>query len=390
MPLVHILFTGLIRTPQRLKHSIIEFRKNPIVGRIVLSTWNSELQKFPQIREFLSEQNVEVVEAVEPTSKATGFIHHQVKSLSIGLQKFEASDLVFKTRCDLYIDQHFFSHLIMRHQVWSLAPKGEYALFSKRIWVMYFEATKPFYLGDEAFCGLTKDLRYLAGLENLRKDYNIGTGETHIRRFINPFLKKFPLLYSYLDHASSFAALNDNNRIEKIKSKIRTDFNNIFYYLYIKILFHNFFVDYPKIDVSSVYYDSKNRIRDDLFFSNFNRSNINCDRGGHIFCFEQSVIDKLNNCKVKNSELPELLSRLLRENASYDRLVGHKLTISSYGEKKEAMTRYRIDHSLRKKIHNNRYAALIEEKKNCPFRNTETVCFKNYTLERIRQKVQRN
>jgi hypothetical protein len=73
--------------------------------------------------------------------------------------------------------------------------------FRRRIWVPWYEITKPFYLGDEAFCGLAGDLKQLINYD-ARYDvlYDLDAGISHLRRFMQPFLQQHPVFLAQLEH----------------------------------------------------------------------------------------------------------------------------------------------------------------------------------------------
>lgn len=385
--MVNIIFaSGVIRTQSRFKHSVIDFFLNQNVNRIVLSVWVGELDKFIGLRKFLEEHNVEIVESSEPQERKVGFIDHQMKSLNHAIVLFDENDLIFKTRCDLYIDKDFFNKLLENQTVWSQTQNDEFKIFSNRIWIMYFEYTKPFYLSDEAFCGRKQDIKLLINFSNYEK-YNIGVGITHIRRYIHPFLRKYPILENYLYDSSSFACLGCKNRLNNLKNLLNCKYYCAIYYLFIRIMYSNFYVSYPGIDVTTVYYDSTNRVRNDKFLSNLKRKYINCDRGAHIFIFEQKIIDNLACLTIDTKDLPNPLFKYLKNKFSYKQII--KLNMS---EKKMFIPKYcsqRIGkmYFLRHRIQVRLYNVIKNEITTSPFKPSESMPARFYFANNLRRKL---
>ena len=89
--MVNVLFaSGVIRTPYRFMHSIEDMFNNKNVKKIVLTVWKNEIDKYKNLRNFLKERNVIIIELDEPLTKTTGYIDHQMISYLIFLLIREA------------------------------------------------------------------------------------------------------------------------------------------------------------------------------------------------------------------------------------------------------------------------------------------------------------
>ena len=128
--MVNVLFaSGVIRTPYRFMHSIEDMFNNKNVKKIVLTVWKNEIDKYKNLRNFLKERNVIIIELDEPLTKTTGYIDHQMISLKEGISIFDNNEYIFKTRCDLYIDPVFFNDLVSSKTKWNNIPNDEFSIF---------------------------------------------------------------------------------------------------------------------------------------------------------------------------------------------------------------------------------------------------------------------
>ena len=108
---MNVIFCGLLRDPKRFERSLVDMRqlqKEGVVGEIIWSTWEGRGEEIPGVRVIESE--------VPPVN--IGHIWHQMKSLDVGLQN-SSSDIILKTRTDVYIDPDFLRGLnIDSHKIW--------------------------------------------------------------------------------------------------------------------------------------------------------------------------------------------------------------------------------------------------------------------------------
>src|SRR3989338_10094302 len=201
---IDVIFTGLVRTPEKFKKSItdlVQIRKDGLINQIIFSTWDYELDKYPQIFEFLRKNNVTVLANKEPEDRGLGNIWCQMKSLDIALTKVEDDRFVLKNRTDIYINPEFLRKIFKEKEkilrITCALSKGN--IFKYKVWVHYYELKTPFHMGEEAFFGHKHDIKLLVNYDaSYDKKYKIGNAVSHIRRFIHPFLNQYPILYEYL------------------------------------------------------------------------------------------------------------------------------------------------------------------------------------------------
>ncbi|MDD5192072.1 MAG: hypothetical protein PHH54_05660 [Candidatus Nanoarchaeia archaeon] len=205
---IDILFCGLLRAPNLFKKSIsdlIKLKKEGVVDKIIISTWIGEFQKDPDTLDFLKKNKIILIENEEPEETGGTYVMHQMKSLDEGLKHVGENHFVLKTRTDVYINPLFLKKLFTKKKTFLTIkkdlPKGN--IFKYKVWVPWYEIKTPFYMADECFFGYADDLKLLFNYNEVYdKKYQISGGPTHIRRFINPFLKDYPIFYDYLEKYS--------------------------------------------------------------------------------------------------------------------------------------------------------------------------------------------
>ena len=198
----HVIFTGLVRNLDLFIKSLEDFsklRSENMIGDIIFSTWVGEIDKYDGLRNTLEKYDCHLVES-EPPAKSIGFIWHQMKSLYLGLEQVEDNLYCLKTRPDLYIKPEFIRKLIGNTDDLNInLPNEQEPIFEKKIWIPYFEITKPFYMSDECFWGKAVDLKKLVNFDaSYDVLYDINCGIAHIRRFMHPFVERTPMLREYL------------------------------------------------------------------------------------------------------------------------------------------------------------------------------------------------
>jgi hypothetical protein len=216
MTRVSIVFCGLVRDPEVLKLAFataVVLRAQGKVHRLLLSTWHGEIERVPDGRALLRALDVELVESAFPPALAVkGNVFQQMLSMDRALDQIDDDDLVLRTRTDIVflgvaaLEAVVTQDLALGPQL--LDERGG-AIFGGRIWVPYFHPLMPFYFADQLYFGRAADLRRLNNYDFLPEAYQI-TSRPHelhpghssgaaaeIRRFLKPFLEKFPVLREY-------------------------------------------------------------------------------------------------------------------------------------------------------------------------------------------------
>ncbi len=201
---VDVIFTGLVRAPEKFKKSIadmVKLRKEGLINKIIFSTWDYEAEKNSEIISFLGKNNVIVIATKEPEDRGIGNIWCQMKSLDVGLSKIDEDRFVLKNRTDIYINPNFLRELFNKKEsllkINRNLPNGN--IFKYKVWVHYYELKTPFHMGEECFFGHHHDIKLLVNYDkSYDEKYKVGDAISHIRKFIHPFLNNYPILYDYL------------------------------------------------------------------------------------------------------------------------------------------------------------------------------------------------
>lgn len=226
---VDVAFCGLLRMPDLFKKSIddlTKMRDEGIVNQILYCTWIGEVQKDPEIFSLLKEKNIILIETEEPKDRGVGNIWCQMKALDVALQSVHSDRFVLKTRTDAYIDSGFLRKMFTSPELFKIPkdlPKGN--IFSHKVWVIWYEITRPFFMADECFYGVCSDVKKLVNYDSsYDTDFDLGPGTAHVRRFIHPFIKEYPILAESLGKESKDAKFR--KRVQDFTEKV-VDLRNI-------------------------------------------------------------------------------------------------------------------------------------------------------------------
>jgi hypothetical protein len=231
----NVILTGQIKNYKYFKNNIKVFsklKKNKEIYQLILSTWENEIDKFKNLRKLLIEANFKIIESKLSSINIKTSYNYQTITLKNGLDKIKNNGLmIFKSRPDLVIkSENLLKIANLDYQI--IEKKNN--IFEKKIWVHWFEITKPFYICDECFYASYNDIKKLCRNDNeYEKKYITDHGKTHIIRFINPFLKNYPSLINYLKYLS-ISGYETNKRfkiLEKLKSnKVYLEFIYLYYF----------------------------------------------------------------------------------------------------------------------------------------------------------------
>jgi hypothetical protein len=180
------------------------WRREGLLDGIVLSTWLGEVVGTPGLARALHEADVTLVESPEPSLRSMGHVHHQMKSLGLGLAACPDDVRVFKLRTDKLRLTDAHADLLRRPVDLAPDPTRDQAPdlpvpLEGRIWAAYCHLRTPFWLGDVAFLGHVRDLRRLVHFDAAYDAVGYGAGvSVEIRFFSHPFLAPFPIFTDYL------------------------------------------------------------------------------------------------------------------------------------------------------------------------------------------------
>ena len=360
---VDILFTGLIRNPEMFEQTLTDLenlRKEGLVDKIFLSTWLGEVEKYPAIQELLNKHNIKIIRSEEPKPRGTlrsPTIWCQMKALEAGLSHIKKDKFVLKTRTDVYINPKFLRKLFTEKEnllkITKSLPKGN--IFRYKIWIFYYEIKTPFHMGEECFFGQRGDLKNLINYdESYDTNYKIGGGISHIRRYVHPFLKTYPIFETYLKYYardeflksliekekvffksqlyakyfphrfglrgflrefSFLRKLNKSNKLKTLSRKLEEEEFLDILATYYSILYSHFYVDNVSFKDQVKFYGKKSANVDvdptDLD-KNFSKEKIFASQaGGQIFAYDMEFLDNICNKKIIKSQLSDRLMRAI-------------------------------------------------------------------------------
>ena len=222
---IAVVFCGLIRAPDLFRKSIeemVEFRENNIINKIIFSTWDYEIDKYPEMRKFFVDNKINLIESKEPEERGIGNIWCQMKSLDVALKEIDSNSFVLKTRPDLLIERDFLDNLFNNKnnllKIKNGLPRDN--VFKYKVWIPYFEITSPFHIADECFFGYHKDISLLVNFNNYFEEYGLRAGIVHIQRYIHPFIFKYPEIKNFFLGNSDVGFPKDLSYSYKMMKKI--------------------------------------------------------------------------------------------------------------------------------------------------------------------------
>ncbi len=292
-----VIFTGLPRESQMLKKTLDgldRLKGIGLVNKIVFSTWKGYVTD--EYRAIFEMFNVEVLEKTEPEDKGLGgHFFCQAKSLQNGLEVCDPKHWILKLRADTWIDESFIAN-IMRNRDDYLYKKPD-EIFLKKVWIPYAEITKPFYMPDEIFYGTWFDVSKLL---NYEKSYETmyakdGGGETHIRRFVHPFIENYPIFKLMIKDISNdnLVRLFSPERFTLLKQRLTEERYLGYLAKYYWILYKYFRIrNYSGVmKWHQPYCEPQIKLNNNNFTGNFRPSK--SFLGQRIFCYDDTWIHNL-------------------------------------------------------------------------------------------------
>ncbi|MBI5804075.1 hypothetical protein HY450_02430 [Candidatus Pacearchaeota archaeon] len=342
---VDIVFTGLIRKKDIFKKSIndlLEIRKAGLADRIILSTWFGETKEDREMLNFLNKNGVEILESKEPEDKGPGNIWCQMKALEAALQEISSEKFVLKTRADVYINPEFLKKLFSQKdkllKIESHLPKGD--LFQHKVWVIWYEITRPFYIADECFFGHKNDLKLLINYDkSLDEEYTLGAGKSHVRRFAYPFLNDYPIikdsfgkyndwnptkvrLRDFLTHKINLRGfkplkkLNEYNRFRLLRKKLSDENYIEMLAVYYSIMNSHFYVDGDSFPNQVTFNEStapRVKLDAENFENNLTKEKTVIPLGGQIHDFNNDLLKNICSGKIEKTDLGEKLIKAVEK-----------------------------------------------------------------------------
>jgi len=151
-----IIFSGLIRTPERIDEliSFVNARKNTKL-RCIISTWESEFDKHLQLLNKAMDNGIIVLSSMEPRLVGYGHIAQQQLSLINALELVEKNSPVLRSRFDFYNEYVMLDFLA--HNFAEETEKNQFRVFKSKMMIIGNFVWQPFYINDFHYAGLKED-----------------------------------------------------------------------------------------------------------------------------------------------------------------------------------------------------------------------------------------
>ena len=158
-----VVICGLVREPAGFAaylEGLVRLDRTHL--RVVFSTWQGELARYPEIASLLVRLGADIVEQTQPELRLPGHMLHQTMALELGLSLLDDDVFVLKTRPDIcgIMDVHEFLELPPERALSGRLGGG----FGHRVHVVGMFAAHPLYINDIVFAGMAADLRRLCWL----------------------------------------------------------------------------------------------------------------------------------------------------------------------------------------------------------------------------------
>lgn len=304
-----VAFCGLPRNPPRFFRSVDELNKS----RIIFSSWEGKVGQ--DLQSELHARGVELLLNKEPSPVGHGSIWAQMDALRHALAACDDNEVVLKTRTDAYISPAFLQKVQRKYN--EAQPVARPSIFSHRVWVPCFEITKPFYIAEEMFLGSAGDLRHLINYDQsfdaaASKD---GGGETHIRRFMFPFMRVYPELEDYKQYLirGDYTGTDKPNRFSLLAQRLTEDEYIGFLAIYYFVLYTHFIVynESGALVWHQAYSDPSRCLFDyGQFLGNFSPTLVCSETPHKIWCYDSKWIENLVGGKFSDPLATQLQEKM--------------------------------------------------------------------------------
>jgi hypothetical protein len=258
---IYVLIHGQNRLPKIFVDNINLFNKllkDGVIKKVIVSTWIGEHSiEFKKHCNFTYLELPKLIENGHGNwiAQMTNYEHAYKYIRSIA--KNPDDTYILKSRPDAFMSEKFLKHVIQK----DLTCTGN--IFKRKIWIPWAELIKPMYFGDELFFGHLDDMGKMYNYNKVYKQETLGQGVTHIRRFIEPFVKEYPILKDYIENKNNLnvhiLVINDLNKIKSLDVKS---------YKYFILLISTYY------QILNTYFDIETDVTGIIFrqWSNYNQS----------------------------------------------------------------------------------------------------------------------
>ena len=235
---------GLVRDPAAALHQaavLRQFRAEALVQGVVISTWEGELDHYPDVRTAFAELDAVVVTSREPVLKTGGNLIHQSKAILLGLDACPAGAMVLKMRFDLAPLGAHLRPVLSGERLAAQEQRARPSVYSRPVFVHGGLMFWPFFLNDIYYYGARDDLRMIASYD-LQTEifYNDLGAEQYFH--LPPFARKHPSLSLFARIQKGLAAGYPESNRRYCEVLMDSDLWYRVWAIYAKALLEDFYV----------------------------------------------------------------------------------------------------------------------------------------------------
>jgi hypothetical protein len=187
---------GLVRDPAAALHQasvLDQFRAEGLIQGVVISTWEGELDAYPEVRAAFDRLDALVVTSREPILKAPGNLLHQSKAILLGLDACPADAMVLKMRFDLAPLGGHLRPVLSGERLAAQEQRAKPTVFSRPVMAHGGLMFWPFFLNDIYYYGARSDLQMLGRYDVQTEVFYNDLGAEQCFH-LPPFARKYPSL----------------------------------------------------------------------------------------------------------------------------------------------------------------------------------------------------
>ena len=314
-----LVITGLYRDKKSFLRMIESYKplvNSGVIQDMIFSTWKERVTE--EDMSSLEKSGIKLILGDEPKDIGPGSIRAQQKAISNALSVLEDEDFVFKTRTDVHVSASMIEHVSrLEDSETLLTREGVCAALSRKMWINAFEITKPFYIEDAIYASKVCDMRLL----NIRDDSfdqlygkDLMGGETHLRQFIAPFMKLFPLFAAFKERLQAGGFISPIEKDIRLLLETDSEYRRMLA-TYYSCLVSNFHVENlpGEIRHKHSYCDKgRSRFSYDSFYYNFVNQRAQ-DGTLQRWCHDSKWLDDMHTGRFNSEPAAEEISDMMRE-----------------------------------------------------------------------------
>ena len=201
---VWAVICGSIRDTFELKlllNRLIEARLHGQLDGIVISTWDTQKNKHPELFKSFESANIIVVELNELPEIPFCNSSYTVQALQLlkGIECVPNNAYILKCRTEFclelvnrFLDYELIDLSIRKRDIFNID-------FEKKIWVNGVRGIQPFFSADRSFFGKKNDILKMIDLSLITLQHNGSFIITDVLFFLTPFLQRFPIINQFFD-----------------------------------------------------------------------------------------------------------------------------------------------------------------------------------------------